>query len=713
MSRVRSKIWSALLAAVLAAVAAAGCGRRQPRWNLLVVTFDTTRADYLGCYGKTSARTPHLDRLAAEGFRFANAFTAVPVTLPSHSTLFTGTYPLAHGVRDNGLFRLPEDADTLAEVLHRAGYATGAAVGSFPLTRQFGIAQGFDFFDDHVTITSEDYRGDPVNDRPDLFFDERPAARVNDAILPWLRAQGERPFFAWIHYWDPHHPHIPPPPFNQLYLHDLYQGEIAYADQNLGVVLDDLRARGLLDRTLVVMAGDHGEGRGEHGEETHSTLAYDSTLHVPLILRVPGRTGGRVIDQRVGTVDVMPTILDLLGLPPDPKVEGRSLVPLLDGRSLRPVPYYAETLTGHLAFGWGELRVLFEGPYKYIFGPRPELYRLDEDPGELHDLVAAEPEVAARMKQRLVALMRRYARPHAAAVHQADDETRRQLAALGYVTASGADPASIVEELSSDGEAPQDRAGDNTLSSAAKQFLLSKDFLLARQVAEQLVERDPDSAYNRRLLAMAYLGLDEPASAATVIEQAPTLKTPDYATFLDVARRLFAAGERDRGLAIVQRLVAENDNAAGHYLLGEMWAQLGDDQRYLAELRRALDLDPDYGAARLSLAIRLAEDGDLGAAEEHLRRLVAAQPLNARYWYNYGVLLVSAGRPDEALAKLRRAVEIYPAYCRAQLSLLTVAHDRGLDAEAEAAFAHVRTSCHDPDLIKQAGAVLGRRGKAL
>jgi arylsulfatase A-like enzyme/Flp pilus assembly protein TadD len=712
VSRGRPRTWPVALAAVLAAVAAAGCGHRQRPWNLLVVTFDTTRADYLGCYGRASARTPHLDRLAAEGFRFANAFTAVPVTLPSHSTIFTGTYPLAHGVRDNGVFQLPEEADTLAEVLHRAGYATGAAIGSFPLTRQFGIAQGFDFFDDHVTITGEDYRGDPLSNRPDLFFDERPAARVNDAILPWLRAQGERPFFAWIHYWDPHHPHIPPPPFNQLYLHDLYQGEIAYADQSLGVVLDDLRGRGLLDRTLVVMAGDHGEGRGEHGEETHSTLAYDSTLHVPLIVRVPGRGGGRVIDQRVGTVDIMPTILDLLGLPVGPQIQGRSLVPLLDGRSLPPRPYYAETLTPRVGFGWGELRVIFDGPYKYIFGPRPELYRLDEDPGEIHDLVAAEPEVAARMKQRLAAMMRRYARPHAAAVHQADDETRRQLAALGYVSASGADPASIVEELRSDGEAPQDRAGDNTLSSAAKQFLLGKDFLFARQVAEQLVERDPDSAFYRRLLAMAYLGLDEAGSAADVIEQAPTLKTPDSATFLDVARRLFAAGERDRGLAIAQRLVAENDSATGHYLLGEMWAQLGDRKRHVAELQRALALDPEYGAARLSLAISLAEAGDVDAAEEHLRRLVAEQPLNARYWYNLGVLLVSAGRSDEALAKLRRAVEIYPAYCRAQLSLLTVAHDRGLDAEAEPAFAHVRTSCHDPDLIKQARAALGHEENA-
>lgn len=699
--------------ALAAATAVAGCGSTDPRWNVLVFTLDTTRADHLGCYGKESAKTPHLDRLAAEGFRFAHAVSSAPVTLPSHSTIFTGTYPMAHGVRDNGIFRLPQEATTLAEILRRHGWATGAAVGSVPLIGDTGIGQGFDFFDDHVTISTEDQWGVAAEDRRSLYFHERSAARVNDALLPWLREPRERPFVAWFHYWDPHHPHVPPPPYSQLYAHDLYQGEIAYADQNLGAVLDDLERRGLLDRTLVVVVGDHGEGRGDHGEDTHSIQAYDSTLHVPLILRVPGRAGGRVIEQRVGTVDVLPTILDLLGLDAEPAVQGRSLVPLLDGHPPRQPPYYAEALTPRLAFGWGELRVLYDEPYKYIFGPRPELYRLDVDPRETRDLIAAEPEVAQRMEGRLATLVRRHARATAAgAVHDASEETRAQLAALGYISGNAVDPGSIVEELRSDGVPPQDRVGDNSLSSAAKQYLVRGDHLLALQAGRQLVERDPASAYYRGLLAMAHIGLGQAEEAARVVEAAPSLRVPDATTFIEVARRLFAAGERDRGLALAERLVAEKESPQGLYLLGEMHAELGDRERYRESLERAIEIGPDHGASRLSLAILLAGDGAFDEAEGHLRHLVESRPLNARYWLNYGVLLVDAGRPDEALAALRRAVEIHPAYCRAQVTLLAVATRRGLEEVAATAYRQIGATCRDPELIEQAAALRAGAGEA-
>ncbi|MEZ5330546.1 MAG: sulfatase [Thermoanaerobaculia bacterium] len=324
-----------------------GCSRGE-RWNVVVATFDTTRADHIGCYGNASASTPVVDALAAEGFLFENAHAAIPITMPSHSTIMTGLVPMRHGVRDNGLFVLPAGVETLAERLRSAGYATGAAVGSFPLTAKFGLDQGFDLYDDRVQSSQEDFRGRKVRAKQDIFFDERRAQRVNEAIYPWLEevAEAAKPFFLWVHYYDPHQPLQPPPPYDQLFADDLYAGEIAYADESLGTLFDELRRLGVWDRTLVVFTADHGEGMGEHRERTHSYLLYETTLHVPLIVRAPGGfEAPRRITERVHHVDIVPTVLDLLGLERPPDLDGRSLVPYLRGERPSVSNDYAETLS--------------------------------------------------------------------------------------------------------------------------------------------------------------------------------------------------------------------------------------------------------------------------------------------------------------------------------------------------------------------------------
>ncbi|MEO1369044.1 MAG: sulfatase, partial [Acidobacteriota bacterium] len=484
------------------------------------ITLDTTRADFLGCYGKESARTPNLDRVAEEGTLFLHALSSVPVTLPSHSTLFTGTYPLVHGVRDNGLFSLPSERQTLAEILKDQGYATGAAIGAFPLTREFGLDQGFDYYNDHISIAGEDYRGRKQEQKSGNFFEERPADRVNDAILPWLRENAERPFFAWIHYWDPHHPHIPPAPYDQLYSHDLYQGEIAFADQNLGVVLRELETQGIADRTLIVISGDHGEGRGEHNEDTHSLLSYDSTLRVPFLIKAPGFPAGVRISERVGTVDALPTILDLLGLEAPDEVQGRSLVPQLRGeaREGNRRAYYAETLSPRLSHGLGELRAFYKGSYKYIHGPRPELYDLGEDPDELRDLVALEPEIGSSLESDLAAFIAENAGSQSSdAVHEVDDETRQRLAALGYISSSGSSNVEVQEVLSREGTPPQDRVQDVNLLCCWRQFAGVGNFLEAKETALRLIARDPENPSHHGLLARSYYGLGQIDRAADVI----------------------------------------------------------------------------------------------------------------------------------------------------------------------------------------------------
>jgi arylsulfatase A-like enzyme/Tfp pilus assembly protein PilF len=686
-----------------------GCGREQPL-NVLLFTFDTTRADHLGCYGKETARTPNLDRLAEDGALFDRAYTAIPITLPSHATIFTGNYPPVHGVRDNGLFQLPEDQTTLAEILRSRGYATAAAIGAFPLTREFGVGQGFDFFEDHITIAAEDYLGRRMEEKEALFFDERSGARVNDAILPWLRQRREKPFFAWIHYWDPHHPHLPPPPFNELYAHDLYQGEIAFADHCFGTVMREIESMGVADRTIVVMVGDHGEGRGEHDEDSHSLLAYNSTLRVPLIVATPGGPGKGVrIHQRVGTVDILPTVLDLLSLPIPEEIQGRSLVPVMRDPSADPGEnlYYAETLSPRLSHGWGEIRALFLGSLKYLHGPRLELFDVRTDRHELDDLLHSRSDDATRMRDRLATFVAESAGlGNASAVYELDRESRLRLEALGYISVAGDGAATIEEELRSDGIAPQDRIGDITKQSLIKQRLEAQQYLSAKELGIELLESDPDNAFNRGMLALAYVGLGQVERAADVLEESAILATSNDSIALNIGRRLYEQGDETRGERLVERVLAARPSAYGSYLLAEMrWAR-GEREGALQLFDGALEIDPALHRARLGLAIHLSELGRVEDAEFHFRRLLEEHPLHAKGHTNFGILLLKNERLDEGRRHLRRAIELEPSYWQARLALIAGLLDAGLDEEAAKAVEELRLRCNDQGILGRAYALV-------
>ena len=362
----------------------------------------------------------------------------------------------------------------------------------------------------------------PCPGRHRSWYDERPAGHVNDAILPWLRQHLDSPFFVWLHYWDPHHPHIPPPPYNQIFAHDLYQGEIAYADQSLGTILRVLKSAEVLERTLVVVTADHGEGFGEHSEDTHAFLAYNTTLRVPMIMRVPNAAGGRRISQQVGTVDIVPTVLDLLGFSPPATVQGRSLVPLMfeeQSPETEPPAYYSESLSPRLSHGFGDLRVLYQRPFKYIHGPRPELYDLAEDPAERRDLSADQPEEQAQLKAALETFLESHASATAVdAVYEASEEARRRLAGLGYLATTGEASEAVTESLRSDGLAPQDRVGDINLVSRLRQGLARGAFGVAKQTTLQLVNLAPDNPFYR-----AKLGLGQTGEAAKVVEATATI----------------------------------------------------------------------------------------------------------------------------------------------------------------------------------------------
>jgi arylsulfatase A-like enzyme len=353
--------------------------------GLVVITLDTTRADRLSPYGFMNISLPAIERLAREGVVFDDATTAVPLTLPSHTSLFTGLLPPDHGVRDNADPPLAESKATLAQTLLSRGFRTGAFVGSIVLNPDRGLQRGFEVY--------HGVTGGPP-DTPQ--GRQRRADAVTDDALQWLDTVGDAPFFLWAHFYDAHRPYDPPEPFASTYGHDPYLGEIAFADAQIGRLLEALESRHLLNRTVVVVAGDHGESLGEHGERDHGVFVYESVLRVPLIIRAPSMRATRV-GSAVRLIDVMPTVLDLLHVPAPP-IDGVSTVDLMTGRRTDlKLPIYAESLYPE-RLGWSGLRALREGQFKFIDAPRPELYDLAEDPFEEVNLYANRRALADSLR---------------------------------------------------------------------------------------------------------------------------------------------------------------------------------------------------------------------------------------------------------------------------------------------------------------------------
>lgn len=664
----------------------------QPKLNLLVVTFDTTRADHLGVYGHSSIETPNIDRLAADGVLFEQTIAAAPITLPSHTTIMTGRYPPGHGVRDNGAFVVPTEETTLAELLLEHGYRTAAAMGSFPLTARFGLNQGFELFDDRVGPPTGGLFTKPLLPKADLFFDERRAAQVNEALLPWIEEHHRQPFFAWIHYFDPHQPQVPPPPYDQLYADKPYDGEIAYADECLGVVLDRLKSLGVADRTVVVFTADHGEGLGEHNEETHSFLVYQPTTRVPLIIHIPGGPRGLVVEERVSSADIMPTVLELLGIEVPPDLHGQSLVPLLKGGALAERAIYTETLAPRINNGWGELRAVIRGGSKYIHGPRPELYDLKADPNEIYNLFETDPRLAAGMRADLETLIADLTSAKGEAQVEVDEETRQRLQALGYLQGSGDDSA-IVEGLFEGGIAPQDRVGDVSAFSQAKNALLQGQPLACRELALVLLERDRENPAYLEILAQAELQLGRPKAAIRALERimnSPIGGANPDRTMLQMGFLLYSSGSIERGLDLVEKSQQEHPSGAGLHLLAMIYTEQGRPEEGRQALVQAIEIEPGYAPARLDQSINLAQAGRFTEAKTEFEDLLRLNPYNAQVLFNYGNFLVNQDQLEAALARFARAAIIEPRYLRAHHAIVAVLHDLGRKADAEAQVERLR-----------------------
>jgi arylsulfatase A-like enzyme/Tfp pilus assembly protein PilF len=591
------------------------------RPNLVLVTIDTLRPDHLHCYGYDQIQTPNIDSLASQGFRFTQAFTPIPITLPSHSVMLTGTYPMMSGMHDFSGNVLSPAQPTLGTVLKAQGYDTGAVIAAAVLDRRFGLNRGFDFYYDHFDFS----RLAETN----LDLMERPASQVVDQALSWLARPRTKPFFLWIHLYDPHHPYKPPAPFNETYKSTLYDGEIAYADSQLGRVLDYLKKRTLYDRTLIVLAGDHGEGLGEHGEQTHGFFIYNSTLHVPLIIKplVGAKISSKLVATQVSLVDLMPTTLGLVNVPVPNQVQGKNLAKALQqGTDAAGSSLYSETYLPRIHFNWSELRGLQVRNYHFISAPKPELYDDSTDPQEQHNLYTEKSAVSGELKSQLATVIRQYTTGHEMAQKSTlDPILAERLQALGYTAfAGGGDESLVSDPKLAD---PKDRIHAYEVVNDAIDDSQHRRFSESIEKLRSILDTEENSVPIHYLLGLNYYRTK--AFAESIAEFTKVLKlSPNY--------------------------------MLANFNLGLSNAALGNDDEAIKYLKRTMELDPTNFSAAFDLGATYLHKNMYSESTDAFRQSVTIYPDFAPGYKALGEMLIFRGQPKEGIAQLRTAARLAP-----------------------------------------------------
>jgi arylsulfatase A-like enzyme/Tfp pilus assembly protein PilF len=628
------------------------------RPNVLLVTIDTLRADRVGAYGYRAARTPVMDQLAREGVLVQDPVVQVPQTRPSHASMFTGRNPYEHGIRDNASRPLKPDTPTLASVLRRAGYDTAAFIGGFPVSRASGLYQGFSTYDDPFGTgeTATTHGGEM----------ERRAEAVVEPALRWLRRPRQAPFFAWVHLFDPHAPYEPPAAFvNKA---RPYDGEVAYADSQLGRLLTWVDQSGQRARTLVVVTSDHGEGLGDHGEDEHLFFIYDSTLRVPLIFFWPGHlpAAARVTGQ-FRSIDLMATILELAGVA-SPPTNGASRAGVVRaGGRIPDNESYAESLYGQLHFGYAPLRALRAEGWKYIEAPRAELYRLAEDPGETRNLLESRSSVASAIRSKLLS----YDKGAGAAPTDAvadDPAALERLATLGYVggggfkggTPSGADPKDRIGEFQSY------RRDVVKALRLYRERKLEAAIALLRRLAGATTREGGKVLERRSFNVDYYLGrslLDagRPSEAVRPLESAVAQSPTAAPAWAYLAEAYRASGRLPEAAdAVTRGLAHARDNPELLAMRGRLLLQQGDAASARTTLEKAKSLDPRDARVHVDLANLHRGAGDLVRGRAEAEEALRLDPKSAEAQVAWGLVLGALGREPEAAAAFRSALKLKP-----------------------------------------------------
>ena len=583
-----------LLAAGVGAARGPNAGKNSPP-NVFLITIDTLRADHVRCYGYENIRTPALDSLAKQGIRFTRAFTPSPITNSSHTSILTGLLPSSHGVSDFGV-PLASTHSTLAELLAKEGYHTAAFIGAVILDSKRlapGLDRGFEFYDNFPEHTTTKSRWGRL---------ERRGMEVEQHAESWLNAHSAGPHFVWVHFYDPHDPYAPPPPYSTIYKDRLYDGEIAYADSALGHFLNYLKKQGWYDGALIVAVGDHGEGLGEHREDTHGIFLYDTTTHVPLLVKLPGnREAGKVVEAQVRTTDIMPTILQLVGLRVPEKLDGASLSLLFSGSEQSSRTVFGQT-DYPLRFGWAPLRSVRKEGFKFIEAPNPELYDLRADAGELHNQYEPWSAEVQKLRKTLAELNAGLPASRGASPAAVPTATIDELHALGYLGPADARSSTNVPEPSMLPD-PKDKIEEQNLLHVAMMATESDEPVKARAALEKLLQMDDKSA-----IALTQLGQLENKSkhyekAVDYLRRAHELRPDDAGLTLDYARAQESSGDLAGARDTLQASLKVNPHQfPARLLLGQVYLRLGDETAALDQLEDAAVLQPENVEAKVSLS---------------------------------------------------------------------------------------------------------------
>lgn len=640
-------VWTAAVGLILA-VYFAWYEFQRPTINVLLITLDTTRADHLGCYGDADARTPALDSLAKRGVLFEQARTPAPLTLPSHSSLFTGLYPVEHGLRANGMGRLPKSIPTLAERLAAAGYDTGAVVASFVLDGKFGLRRGFSYYDDDQPSPS------PIANAHER---QRDGRLVVESALDWLRRPRRRPFFCWIHFYDAHHPYNPrTDEFGDQFEKQPYDGEIAHVDKQVQRLLDYLKEQKLDERTLVIVAGDHGEGLGEHNEREHCLTLYDQSLLVPWIWAGPGVTPGKRINQPVCLIDFTPTVLDHLGLRLIPGVTGRSLRSGLMGQVVEPGVCYSatdDTLTEH---GCSPLRSLTTERWKYIRTTEPELYDLSKDPRELHNLARELPDQLADSDSQMLEVERRL-KPREADSVTLSARDRQVLSSLGYLGGMSSVPADRQLQLP---DIKQRLPVFNAMEDAQELDDGGQSDLAVARFRE-LLKTSPDYSLIRLKLADALSRLGKLDEARTELQTILKTEPENFEAYYRLGGIELAGNDVDAAIAHFEHTLHDPPRADELLYVGQLLVQLGQPAKGRTYVERAVTIDPQLADAYLSLGAADLHERRPRDAEQQYRRALQVNPNSIDAHLNLIKLLGQEGKFAEALPYAAAAVKLSPA----------------------------------------------------
>lgn len=687
-------------------------GGAYKNYNILLVTLDTLRADHLPIYGYQKVRTPNLDTFGSKSFIFTNAISHVPLTLPAHASILTGLLPGTHGIRDNGGYFLDPKITTLAEVLQKNGYETSAFVSAFVLDSRAQLDQGFKTYSDNFSRSEHE----EINPR-DIF---RHAEDTEVEFEKWMDRNHAKPFFGWIHFYDPHDPYEPPGIYKTEYSANPYDGEIAYTDEIFGRVIRKLEQMRLKDRTIVIVTGDHGEGLEEHQERTHAMFIYDTTQHVPLLIHIPGVVS-KTIDDVVGHVDIVPTIYDLIGVKSGSKLDGSSLLSLINHGPDGERYAYSESYYAELHYGWSPLLSITSKRYKYIDAPRAELYDRIQDPQEIQNRFGEQPQIAKVLKTQLEEI-RKTSTASIKGPGKMDPDAEEKLRALGYI--SGNVP-STAESRRID---PKDKIVVARRVEEALGATLMKNYPLAIQLIEPVLTEEPDMVEANFAAGVAYAGVQQYqkaidhfmktirvqpdhiraiANMAFAYQMMGDLKSAEFwyqkvlkrdethpFTISKLAHLYRQMNDPKRANFYYQRAVqfyetslqqaASDEGKAGLYsTLAEIHFNAGEMERAEKALKSAIQLEPNKPQLHYNLALVYEFRKEPSAAALEYQKETAISPGHFMAWNNLGILYVQLNRLPEAADCFQKVVQLIPNEPQAYYFLASTYKKMGRDKEAD------------------------------